>query len=70
MSVTEPCRLGYEEYDGAHYCFAHGGFTQAGTRRLICDRKPKPLPLHRTEASYPRCATCDGGGCHDCTDPA
>lgn len=29
-----------------------------------------PLPLHRTEAGYPRCATCDGGGCPDCTDPA
>jgi hypothetical protein len=29
-----------------------------------------PLPLHRTEAGYPRCATCDGGGCLDCTDPA
>lgn len=29
-----------------------------------------PLPLHRTEAGYPRCSTCDGGGCRDCTDPA
>lgn len=29
-----------------------------------------PLPLHRTEAGYPNCATCDGGGCPDCTDPA
>lgn len=28
------------------------------------------LPIHRTEAGYPNCATCDGGGCHDCTDPA
>lgn len=28
------------------------------------------LPLHRTEAGYPRCSTCDGGGCPDCTDPA
>lgn len=27
------------------------------------------LPLHRTEAGYPRCSTCDGGGCPDCTDP-
>lgn len=34
------------------------------------DRRPVPLPLHRTEAGYPRCATCDGGGCPDCTDPA
>jgi hypothetical protein len=31
---------------------------------------PRPLPLHRTEAGYPRCSTCDGGGCPDCTDPA
>ena len=29
-----------------------------------------PLPLHRTEAGYPNCSTCDGGGCPDCTDPA
>lgn len=28
------------------------------------------LPFHRTEAGYPRCSTCDGSGCHDCTDPA
>ena len=28
------------------------------------------LPLHRTEAGYPHCSTCDGGGCLDCTDPA
>ena len=31
-----------------------------------------PLPLHRTQATYPRsaCSTCDGGGCFDCTDPS
>ena len=43
------------------------------------DRKPitnsltpdqRGLPLHRTEAGFPRCSTCDGGGCPDCTDPA
>lgn len=28
------------------------------------------LPIHRTEAGWPNCATCDGGGCPDCTDPA
>ena len=28
------------------------------------------LPVHRTEAGYPHCSTCDGGGCPDCTDPA
>ncbi len=31
---------------------------------------PRPLPIHRTEAGYPNCSTCDGGGCLDCTDPA
>ncbi len=34
-----------------------------------CDTPdPWALPVHRTEAGYPRCATCDGGGCPDCTD--
>ena len=28
------------------------------------------LPIHRTEAGYPNCSTCDAGGCLDCTDPA
>ena len=28
------------------------------------------LPVHRTEAGYPNCSACDGGGCLDCTDPA
>jgi hypothetical protein len=28
------------------------------------------LPIHRTEAGWPNCSTCDGGGCFDCTDPA
>jgi len=31
---------------------------------------PPVLPIHRTEAGYPRCSTCDGGACYDCTDPA
>ena len=30
----------------------------------------RDLPSHRTEAGYPNCSTCDGGGCPDCTDPA
>lgn len=34
------------------------------------EREAGALPIHRTEAGYPRCATCDGGGCADCTDPA
>lgn len=37
----------------------------------VChDCAQKELPIHRTEAGWPRCATCEGGGCHDCTDPA
>lgn len=29
------------------------------------------LPIHRTEANHGiACATCDGSGCYDCTDPA
>jgi hypothetical protein len=72
MTHTEPCRLGYEEHDGSRYCHEHGGFVHyAMYRTMRCDRStPAPLPLHRTEAGYPRCATCDGGGCLDCTDPA
>jgi hypothetical protein len=33
-------------------------------------KQPDQLPIHRTEAGWPRCSTCDGGGCYDCTDPA
>lgn len=33
-------------------------------------RLVQPLPIHRTEAGYPYCSTCEGGGCPDCTDPA
>lgn len=77
MSIAEDndrCRWGYIEYDGDQYCFAHGGFRHYTSRTPSCDRRPKPapepLPIHRTEAGYPRCATCDGGGCPDCTDPS
>lgn len=34
----EPCRLGYEEYDGARYCHEHSGFLEAGVRSRRCDR--------------------------------
>ena len=34
------------------------------------DAALRVLPVHRTEAGYPNCSTCDGGGCPDCTDPA
>ena len=42
--------------------------TDDQTEGLINDQWN--LPLHRTEAGYPNCSTCDGGGCPDCTDPA
>lgn len=40
-------------------------FADSPPKRVL-----RPLPIHRTEAGYPRCSTCDGGGCLDCTDPA
>lgn len=38
--------------------------------RAIAEAEAQPLPIHRTEAGYPNCSTCDGGGCPDCTDSA
>lgn len=46
-------------------CGLERGFTPS-----LIEYEPEPLPIHRTEAGYPRCSTCDGGGCLDCTDPA
>jgi len=55
-----------EELLGCPYCL------EVGTLRFIRPDTDiiRELPLHRTEAGYPRCSTCDGGGCYDCTDPA
>lgn len=36
--VPLPCRLGYTEYDGARYCFEHGGFLEAGVQSMQCAR--------------------------------
>ena len=69
-SPVTTCRLGYEGHDGFSYCHEHGGFALTVIRKMTCDRRPVPLPIHRTEAGYPRCATCDGGGCLDCTHGA
>jgi hypothetical protein len=44
--------------------------TLALRQRFEEGRAARHLPLHRTEAGHPNCSTCDGGGCHDCTDPA
>ena len=70
--APEPCRLGYVEHDGYQYCFEHSGWHHYTDRSLQCSRaRYEPtLPIHRTEAGWPRCSTCDGGGCPDCTDPA
>lgn len=39
LNVPTECRLGYEEYDGARYCFQHGGFAHYLMRgHLTCDR--------------------------------
>lgn len=47
----EPCRLGYTEYDGARYCFEHGGFLERGLNTRRCDRAPRvPTQPAPTEA--------------------
>lgn len=42
-AVAQPCDLGYEEHDGARYCFEHGGFLEPGVRGWRCDRAPVPM---------------------------
>lgn len=44
--------------------------TGAGRLARLQRRLNFRLPIHRTEAGYPYCSTCDGGGCPDCTDLA
>lgn len=48
----------------------HSTGTDTGGPCCQCCYDVQRLPIHRTEAGWPRCATCDGGGCPDCTDPA
>ncbi|MCM0622699.1 hypothetical protein [Nocardioides bruguierae] len=55
---------GWVQRDERSYLGRHV-LERTGMRTRMVD-----LPLHRTEAGYPTCSTCDGGGCHDCTDPA
>lgn len=43
--MPEPCRFGYEEYDGARYCFEHAGFLEAGVQSRRCDRARVPADL-------------------------
>lgn len=56
----------------AHYGYAANRARDRAEARLreAAGTDGAALPIHRTEAGWPRCATCDGGGCHDCTDPA
>jgi hypothetical protein len=79
--VSEPsaCRLGFLGQENERYCHEHGAFTSCADPHGRCStakgqwqawREARTLPLHRTEAGWPRCSTCDGGGCLDCTDPA
>lgn len=79
--VTLDPRVAHQGIGGFGYCVNCGS-----TRSGLCPAKrsehpviwarearrlePHPLPIHRTEAGYPNCSTCDGGGCYDCTDPA
>lgn len=49
---------------------ATGDQIRAARQALEAADDPWDLPSHRTEAGYPNCSTCDGGGCPDCTDPA
>ena len=62
MNACEPCWN--EAYRQSRLL---GGSQVDHYRRLL---EARPLPIHRTEAGYPSCSTCDGGGCYDCTDPA
>jgi hypothetical protein len=73
-------RAGATEYDLADVALAwmEGRLCEARAPRGYITEQDvleeagfaRPLPIHRTEAGYPRCSTCDGGGCPDCTDPA
>ena len=83
MALTEEaeptkCRLGYLGYENDRYCHEHAAFTSCADPHGYCSEaktqwrrwREAQLPSHRVEAGWPRCSTCDGGGCPDCTDPA
>lgn len=67
---VEVVRRDDDDDDDTQHCHEHGDFRDLHGQTCVCDRAARPLPLHRTEAGYPNCSTCDGGGCPDCTDPA
>lgn len=73
-TIEQQCRM-VLDVTGAYDCVDADGDGDWGAiwDRLYELRVAHPfasLPPHRTEAGWPRCATCDGGGCLDCTDPA
>lgn len=49
MSDMTACRLGYEEHDGARYCFEHGDFLVAGLRTQRCASAPALPQLTETK---------------------
>lgn len=62
---------GYPLYDNDRLAVvATGEQVRAARQALEATDNLWDLPSHRTEAGYPNCSTCDGGGCPDCTDPA
>lgn len=66
---TPVARAVFESPEHASKWANHGGELEVLASRYI-EHWTHELPVHRTEAGWPNCATCDGGGCHDCTDPA
>lgn len=62
--VGEPCRLGYEEYDGARYCFAHGGFLEPGIQSQRCDRAGA-TPEMDLPGMWSQSDFLGGSGAHD-----
>ena len=70
-STPNPYRVTPPEVKvGYHPCVGCGNLVPPDVEWCGGCPIPPALPLHRTEAGYPRCSTCDGGGCLDCTDPA
>lgn len=69
LRVFYPPHMGHEKR-AAQMVRQLGHEVIAELGQVIAGEEVRPLPIHRTEAGYPNCSTCDGGGCLDCTDPA
>lgn len=81
MESKTPVRLRYATGDWTHGRGVVIAYTDAPTVTVLTPdgryvswradlTEVEELPIHRTEAGHPSCATCEGGGCPDCTDPA